>query len=251
MVSNKKLKDKQKRGDVFMSIYKTINIYRNDYDLENYLTAEMQQTAIQNATKSLTNILACSKKADIISKAIGICYASVYIFAKDFAIHGYEIHENIRRSQKSRYDGPNATIDTENIQTMETILQNTPEEMIAQNSWEQLTRALCDIADNHDVIIKDCIKIAQQNEKYIQTITCIPKIVDYKPLQPKAQALIDNHLIKQSATEPLYYFLTNTIRSDVAFVRTIDGHFKPSEKYPPRKLKDKEQVAQLLRTFWI
>ena len=90
-----------------MSVYKIINIYRNDYDLENYLTAKMQQTAIQNATESLANILACSKKADIISKAIGICYASIYIFAKHFAIHGYEIHENIRRSQKSRYNGPN------------------------------------------------------------------------------------------------------------------------------------------------
>ena len=211
-----------------MSVYKTINVYRNDYDLENYLTAEMQQTAIQNATKSLANILACSKQTDIISKAIGICYASIYIFAKHFAIHGYEIHENIRRSQKSCYNGPNATIDAENIQTIEKILQKTPEEMITQNSWGQLTKALCDIADNHDIIIKDCIKIAQQNEKYIQTITCIPNIVDYKPLQPKAQALIDNHLIKQSSTEPLYYFLTNTIRSDVAFVRTIDGHFKPS-----------------------
>lgn len=234
-----------------MSIYKTINIYYNDYDLENYLTAKMQQTVIRKSTKSLANILACSKKADIISKAIGICYASIYIFAKHFAIHGYEIHENIRRSQKSHYNGPNATIDAENIQTMETILQNTPEEMIAQNSWEQLTRALCNIATNHDVVIKDCIKIAQQNEKYIQTITYIPNIVDYKPLQPKAKALIDNHLIKQSSTEPLYCFLTNTIRSDVAFVRTIDGSFKPSEKYPPRKSKDKEQVAQLLRTFWI
>lgn len=234
-----------------MSIYKKINIYYNDYDLENYLTAKMQQTAIQNATKSLANILSCSKKADIISKAIGICYASIYIFAKHFAIHGYEMHENIRRSQKNRYNGPNTAIDAENIQTMETILQNTPEEMITQKSWEQLTKALCNIADNHDVIIKDCIKIAQQNEKYIQTITCIPNIVDYKPLQPKAQALINNHLIKQSSTEPLYYFLTNTIRTDVAFVRTIDGSFKPSEKYPPRKSKDKEQVAQLLRTFWI
>ena len=211
-----------------MSSYKAINIYRNDYDLENYLTAKMQQTAIQKATKSLANILACSKKTDIISKAIGICYASIYIFAKNFSVHGYEIHENIRRSQKSRYNGPNATIDAENIQTMKTILQNTPEEIITQKSWEQLTKALCNIADNHDVIIKDCIKIAQQNEKCIQTITCIPKIVDYKPLQPKAQALIDNHLIKQSSTEPLYYFLTNTIRSDVAFVRTIDGSFKPS-----------------------
>lgn len=234
-----------------MSGYKLINIYRNDYDLENYLTAEMQQTAIQNATKSLTNILSCSKQTDIISKAIGICYASIYIFAKHFAVHGYEIHENIRRSQKSCYNGPNATIDAENIQTMETILQNTPEEMIAQNSWEQLTKALCNITDNHDVIIKDCIKIAQQNEKYIQTITCIPNIVDYKPLYPKAKALIDNRLIKQSSTEPLYYFLTNAIRLDVAFVRTIDGRFKPSEKYPPRKSKDKEQVAQFLRTFWI
>ena len=234
-----------------MTIYKTINIYRNDYDLENYLTAEMQRTVIRKSTKSLANILACSKKADIISKAIGICYASIYIFAKHFAIHGYEIHENIRRSQKSRYNEPNAAIDAENIQTMETILQNTPKEMITQNSWEQLTKALCNIADNHDIIIKDCIKIAQQNEKYIQTITCIPKIVDYKPLQPKAQALIDNHLIKQSSTEPLYYFLTNAIRSDVAFVRTIDGSFKPSKKYPPRKSKDKEQVAQFLRTFWI
>ena len=233
-----------------MSSYKAINIYRNDYDLENYLTAKMQQTAIQNATESLANILACSKQTDIISKAIGICYASIYIFAKHFAIHGYEIYENIRRSQKSCYNGPNATIDTENIQTMETILQNTPEEMITQKSWEQLTKALCNIADNHDIIIKDCIKIAQQNEKYIQTITCIPNIVDYKPLQPKAQALIDKHLIKQSSTEPLYYFLTNAIRADVAFVRTIDGRFKPSEKHPPRKSKDKEQVAQLLRTFW-
>ena len=211
-----------------MSSYKAINIYRNDYDLENYLTAKMQQTAIQNATKSLANILACSKKTDIISKAIGICYASIYIFAKNFSVHGYEIHENIRRSQKSRYNGPNATIDAENIQTMKTILQNTPEEIITQKSWEQLTKALCNIADNHDVIIKDCIKIAQQNEKCIQTITCIPKIVDYKPLQPKDQALINNYLIKQSPIEPLYYFLTNTIRSDVAFVRTIDGSFKPS-----------------------
>lgn len=234
-----------------MSIYKTINIYYNDYDLENYLTAKMQQTVIQNATKSLANILACSNKTDMLSQAIGICYTSVYIFAKHFAVHGYEIHENIRRSQKSRYNGPNVAIDAKNIQTMKTILQNTPEEMIAQNSWEQLTRALCNIADNHDVIIKDCIKIAQQNEKYVQTITCIPKIIDYKPLQPKAQVLLDNHLLKQSSTEPLYYFLTNTIRSDVAFVRTIDGRFKPSEKYPPRKSKDKEQVAQLLRTFWI
>lgn len=234
-----------------MSGYKLINIYRNDYDLENYLTAEMQQTAIQNATKSLTNILSCSKQTDIISKAIGICYASIYIFAKHFAIHGYEIHENIRRSQKNRYNGPNATTDAKNIQTMETILQNTPEEMITQKSWEQLTKALCNIADNHDVIIKDCIKIAQQNEKYIQTITCIPNIIDYKPLQPKAQSLIDDHLIKQSSTEPLYYFLTNAIRSDVAFVRTIDGRFKPSKKYPPRKSKDKEQVVKLLRTFWI
>lgn len=234
-----------------MTSYKLINIYRNDYDLENYLTAKMQQIVIRKSTESLANILACSKKADIISKAIGICYASIYIFAKHFAIHGYEIHENIRRSQNSHYNGPNATIDAENIQTMKTILQNTPEEMIAQNSWEQLTRALCDIADNHDIIIKDCIKLAQQNEKYIQTITYIPNIVDYKPLQPKAKALIDNHLLKQSSTEPLYYFLTNTIHSDVAFVRTIDGRFKPSEKYPPRKLKDKEQVAQLLQTFWI
>lgn len=234
-----------------MSIYKTINIYRNDYDLENYLTAKMQQTAIQNATESLANILACSKQTDIISKEIGICYASIYIFAKHFAIHGYEIHENIRRSKKSRYNGPNTTIDAENIQTMETILQNTPEEMIAQKSWEPLTKALCNIADNHDVVIKDCIKIAQQNEKYIQTITCTPNVVDYKPLYPKAKALINNRLIKQSSTEPLYYFLTNAIRSDVAFVRTIDGRFKPSEKYPPRKSKDKEQVAQFLRTFWI
>lgn len=234
-----------------MSIYKTINIYYNDYDLENYLTAKMQQTVIRKSTESLANILACSKKADIISKAIGICYASIYIFAKHFAVHGYEIHENIQRSHKICYNGPNITIDAENIQTMKTILQNTPEEMIAQNSWEQLTRALCNIADNYDVIIKDCIKIAQQNEKYIQTITYIPNIVNYKPLQPKAKALIDSNLIKQSSTEPLYYFLTNTIRSDVAFVRTIDGNFKPSEKYPPRKSKDKEQVAQLLRTFWI
>lgn len=234
-----------------MSIYKTINIYCNDYNLENYLTAKMQQIVIRKSTESLANILACSKKADIISKAIGICYASIYIFAKHFAIHGYEIHENIRRSHKICYNGPNVAIDTENIQTMKTILQNTPEEMIAQNSWEQLTRALCNIADNHDVIIKECIKLAQKSEKYIQTITYTPKIIDYKPLQPKAQALINNHLIKQSSTEPLYYFLTNTIRSDVAFVRTIDGSFKPSEKYPPRKSKDKEQVAQLLRTFWI
>lgn len=211
-----------------MSIYKTINIYRNDYDLENCLTAEMQQAVIRKSTKSLANILTCSKQTDIVSKAIGICYASIYIFAKHFAIHGYEIHENIRRSQKSRYNGPNATIDMENIQTMKTILQSTPEEMITQKSWEQLTKVLCNIADNHDVIIKDCIKIAQQNEKYIQTITNIPNIVDYKPLQPKAQALIDNHLIKQSSIEPLYYFLTNTIRSDVAFVRTINGCFKLS-----------------------
>ena len=210
-----------------MFIYKTINICRNDYDLENYLTAEMQQTTIQNATKSLANILACSKETDIISKAIGICYASIYIFAKHFAVHGYEIHENIRRSQKSSYNGPNTAIDVENIRTMGRILQTTPEEMITQNSWEKLTKALCNIADNHDVIIKDCIKIAQQHEKYIQTITSIPNIVNYKPLHPKAQALIDKHLIEQSSTEPLYYFLTNTIRSDVAFVRTIDGRFKP------------------------
>ena len=136
-----------------MSIYKTINIYRNDYDLENCLTAEMQQAVIRKSTKSLANILTCSKQTDIVSKAIGICYASIYIFAKNFSVHGYEIHENIRRSQKSRYNGPNATIDAENIQTMETILQNTPEEMITQKSWEQLTKALCDIADNHDIFI--------------------------------------------------------------------------------------------------
>lgn len=131
-----------------MSIYKTINIYYNDYDLENYLTAKMQQTVIRKSTESLANI-----------PWIGICYASIYIFAKHFAVHGYEIHENIQRSHKICYNGPNIAIDAENIQTMKTILQNTPEEMIAQNSWEQLTRALCNIADNYDVIIKELIVI--------------------------------------------------------------------------------------------